>query len=65
MADLLRTYPTADPVWVSSGKRVIVFNVCGNTYRLAVAMHFDRQIAYTLRFMTHGEYSRGQWKDEL
>jgi len=28
-------------------------------------MHFDRQVAYTLRFLTHAEYSKDRWKDEL
>ena len=50
---------------VQSGKPVIVFNVCGNTYRLIVAMHFNSQMAYTLRFLTHAEYDRDDWKDEL
>jgi mRNA interferase HigB len=44
---------------------VIVFNVCGNRYRLIVAMHFNSQMAYTLRFLTHAEYDRDDWKDEL
>ncbi len=52
-------------VSVESGKRVMVFNVCGNSYPLIVAMHFDRQIAYTLRYLTHADYSRESWKDEL
>jgi mRNA interferase HigB len=65
LADVRRCYPSADMVRVSSGKPVLVFNVCGNTYRLVVAMHFDRQTAYTLRFFTHTEYSAGHWKDEL
>lgn len=65
LADLWRVYPNADQVVVRSGKSVIVFNVCGNTYRLIVAIHFDRQMVYTLRFFTHGEYSKGRWKDEL
>ena len=51
-------------VRVSSGKSVLVFNVCGNTYRLIVAMHFDRQTAFTLRFLTHAEYSNDRWKDD-
>jgi mRNA interferase HigB len=50
---------------VGSGKSAVVFNVCGNTYRLIVAIHFDRQIAYTLRFLTHAEYSKDSWKNEL
>jgi mRNA interferase HigB len=65
LADLRRTYPSADQVKVGSGKSVIVFNVCGNTYRLIVAVHFDRRIVYTLRFFTHAEYSKDKWKDEL
>lgn len=65
LADVRRAYPSADMVRVSSGKPALVFNVCGNTYRLIVAMRFDRQTAYTLRFLTHAEYSTGRWKDEL
>jgi mRNA interferase HigB len=65
LVDVRRSYPSADMVRVGSGKPVLVFNVCGNTYRLVVAMHFDRQTAYTLRFFTHAEYSAGHWKDEL
>jgi mRNA interferase HigB len=65
LAEVRRSYPGADMVRVGSGKTVLVFNVCGNTYRLVVAMHFDRQTAYTLRFLTHAEYSTDKWKDEL
>ncbi len=65
LPELQRVYPSADQVTVSSGKSVIVFNVCGNSYRLIVAMHFDRQLAYTLRFLTHADYSKDRWKDEL
>ena len=65
LADVRRTYPSADMVRVGSGKRTLVFNVCGNSYRLIVAMHFDRQMAYTLRFLTHAEYSAEFWKSEL
>ncbi len=62
LIDLRKVYPSADPVEVASKKRVIVFNVCGNTYRLVVAIHFDKQRVYTLRFMTHAEYSKDEWK---
>ena len=63
--DVRQSYPSADLVRVKSGHSVLVFNVCGNTYRLIVAMHFDRQVAYTLRFLTHAEYDTNRWKDEL
>ena len=36
-----------------------------NDYRLIVAAHFNRQSVYTLRFMTHAEYSTDRWKDTL
>ena len=65
MAEVRASYGSADVVHVRSGKPVIVFNVCGNTYRLIVAMHYNSRIAYTLRFLTHAEYDRGRWKDEL
>lgn len=65
LADVRACYPSADMVPVASRKQVLVFNVCGNTYRLIVAMHFDRQTTFTLRFLTHAEYSKDTWKDEL
>jgi mRNA interferase HigB len=63
--DMRRVYPHADAVKVGSGKNVIVFNVCGNKYRLITAMHFDRAKVYILRFMTHAEYGKEFWKDQL
>ena len=65
LAEVRRTYPSADAVTVKSGRQVLVFNVCGNSYRLIVAVHFNRQILYTLRFLTHAEYSKDRWKTEL
>jgi mRNA interferase HigB len=65
LADVRHYYGSADVVHVHSGKSVIVFNVCGNTYRLIVAMHFNSQMAYALRFLTHAEYDRDDWKAEL
>ena len=58
LADVRSSYPATDMVRVSSGHPVMVFNVCGNSYRLIVAVHFDRQMAYTLRFLTHADYSK-------
>ena len=65
LLDVRKAYPSADMVRTRGGKPVLVFNVCGNTYRLIVGMHFDRQTAFTLRFLTHAEYSTDRWKDEL
>jgi mRNA interferase HigB len=60
-----RAYPHADAVKVRSGSDVIVFNACGNNYRLLSAIHFNRGKLYVLRFMTHAEYSKQRWKDQL
>lgn len=63
--DVRQTYPSADPVKVASGRIITVFNVCGNDFRLVVAIHYDKQRVYTLRFMTHAEYDKNHWKKEL
>jgi mRNA interferase HigB len=44
---------------------VLVFNIHRNDYRLIAAAHFNRQIVYTLRSMTHAEYSKDHWKETL
>jgi mRNA interferase HigB len=65
LVDVRRTYPDTDAVKVRSGRLVLIFNIRRNDYRLIVAAHFNRQIIYTLRFMTHAEYSKDRWKDTL
>ncbi len=65
LVDVRRTYPGTDSVKVRSGRQVLVFNVRRNDYRLIIAAHFNRQIIYTLRFLTHAEYSKDRWKDTL
>ena len=65
LMDVRQTYPDTDGVSVRSGRYVLVFNIRRHEYRLIVAVHFNRQIVYTLRFMTHAEYSKDQWKETL
>ncbi len=59
------SFPHADAVRVGSGNSVTVFKVAGNKYRLVTAIHYNRQIVYTLRLMAHAEYSREKWKEQL
>ena len=40
-----------------AGNRV-VFNIKGNVYRLVVAMHYNRQIAYIRFIGTHSQYDQ-------
>jgi mRNA interferase HigB len=65
LAEVRQVYPHADPVAVASGRTVVVFNIRGNRYRMVTAVHYNRQPIYTLRFMTHAEYSKDRWKDTL
>ena len=65
LAEVRAVYPHADPVAIASGRTVVVFNVRGNRYRLVTAIHYNRQIIYTLRFMAHAEYSKNRWKETL
>ncbi|MEY2429986.1 MAG: mRNA interferase HigB [Verrucomicrobiota bacterium] len=65
LVDVRLTYPDTDAVKVRSGRQVLIFNIRRNDYRLIVAAHFNRQIVYTLRFMTHAEYSKDRWKSTL
>jgi mRNA interferase HigB len=64
-AGLRRTFPSADLVRVQSGRKVVVFNIGGNDFRLVCAVHFNTEMVFALRFMTHAEYSKDAWKDEL
>jgi len=65
LVDVRRSYPDTDAVKVRSGRAVLIFNIRRNDYRLIAAAHFNRQIVYTLRFMTHAEYSKDRWKETL
>jgi mRNA interferase HigB len=65
IGDVRKTYPSADSVKVESGRNITVFNVCGNDYRLIVAIHYDKQRVYTLRLLTHANYDKNKWKKEL
>lgn len=47
-------FPTADFV----GPRKVVFNICGNAYRLVVDMRYDLGRIYIGHVATHAEYDR-------
>jgi mRNA interferase HigB len=64
-ADLRRCFRSADQVRVASEKLVVVFNIHGNNYRLICAVHYNTGKVFVLQFLTHAEYSKDQWKDEL
>jgi mRNA interferase HigB len=64
-SDLKASFHDVDPVTVDSGRTVYIFNIERNRHRLIAAIHFNTQTAYVLRIMTHREYDRNRWKEEL
>src|SRR2546425_135629 len=63
--DVRTQYPHADAVKVNSGHTATVFNIAGNKYRLIVAINYQWSVVYVLRFLTHVEYDRNKWKQQL
>lgn len=63
--DVRATFPHADLVKVQSGRKVVVFNIAGNRFRLVTAIHFNLGKVFVLRFMSHADYSRDRWKEQL
>lgn len=47
-------FPSADFV----GSRKVIFNICGNKYRLVVDMRYDLGRIYIRHVVTHAEYDR-------
>jgi mRNA interferase HigB len=58
------TFSHADQVTVKSNRTVTVFNIT-NDFRLITAIHYNRQEIFTMRFLTHAEYSKNKWKSSL
>jgi len=63
--DVRSTFSSANAVPVESGRTVVVFNIAGNRFRLITAIHYNIEKVFVLRFLTHAEYSKGRWKEEL
>jgi mRNA interferase HigB len=63
--DVRQTYPHADAVKAASGRIVTVFNFGGNKYRLIASIKHQWSMVYVLRFLTHAEYDKDKWKDQL
>jgi mRNA interferase HigB len=64
-ADVKATFGQTDQVIVDSGNRVCVFDIGGNKFRLIAAIHYNTQIVFALRVLTHPEYDTEKWKREL
>jgi mRNA interferase HigB len=61
--DVRRTFKTADQISLPP-YRVVVFDIGGGAFRLITAIHFNRGIIYIRKFLTHAQYSKGDWKND-
>jgi mRNA interferase HigB len=59
-----KSFRHADQVKVKSGRIVTVFNIA-KSFRLITAIHYNRKKIFMLRFLTHPEYDKGDWKLNL
>jgi mRNA interferase HigB len=42
-----------------------IFNIKGNKYRLILDINYTDQLAYFKYFLTHAEYDKEQWKNDI
>lgn len=63
--DLKASFNDVDAIKVGSGHTVYVFNIQRNEHRLVASVHFNTGLVFVLRLMTHREYDRTSWKEEL
>jgi mRNA interferase HigB len=63
--DVKSTFGSADAVEVYSGRIAVVINISGNKFRLITAIHYNVAKVFGLRFLTHADYSKEKWKQEL
>ena len=65
--DLRGVFNSVDRVITKKRNAVCVFNLGHgkNAYRLIAAIHFNPQIVFVLRLLTHAEYDKQEWKNEL
>jgi mRNA interferase HigB len=63
-ADVKHSWPSVDHVTLPNGRQVAVFDIGGNAFRLITVIHYNRGRIYIRKFMTHAEYSKGDWKND-
>jgi len=65
IADVRQVFPHADLATVRSSKTVTIFNIAGNHHRLITAIHYNTGSIFILKILTHAEYSKDRWKNDL
>ena len=65
IADVRKVFPHADLTTVRSSKTVTIFNIAGNHHRLITATHYNTRSIFILKILTHTDYSKDRWKNDL
>jgi mRNA interferase HigB len=66
IADVRKVLPHADLASVRSSKTVTIFNIAGNHHhRLITAIHYNTRSIFILKILTHADYSKDRWKNDL
>ncbi len=65
IADVRKVLPQADLATVRSSKTVTIFNIAGNHHRLITAIHYNTRNIFILKILTHADYSKDRWKNDL
>ncbi len=65
IADVRKIFPHADLATVRSSKTVTIFNIAGSHHRLITAIHYNTRRIFILKILTHAEYSKDRWKNDL
>ena len=60
LIDVQQDYKNAEAVG-----EFTVFNIKGNKYRLILDINYTDQLAYFKYFLTHSEYDKEQWKNDI
>ena len=58
--DVRKTFPSAD-----KDQNHTVFNISGNKARLIAAIHYNTKCVYIRHVLTHAEYDKENWKQDL
>ena len=59
------TFRSADTAKVRSGNTAVIFDIGGNKYRLITSIHYDSCRVFAMLVLTHKEYDKSKWKDQL
>jgi mRNA interferase HigB len=63
--DVKATFGQTDQARVKSGATVAIFDIGGNKFRLVAMISYRKGKVYVLRVMTHKQYDRDPWKEQL